>query len=151
MDAKITPSEVQQLTTDQILVASVGKDNKRDPKQIIAMYRMELANPDAVKLREGNTIFIVHKSKKPGFGVLRILNADSAYNYARNITAWLKAITKSGFDTIVVDFKDRQLVNLFKYVEKNPPVPGLSYEMQVLPSGGYRAIIKFAQVGDKNV
>jgi hypothetical protein len=39
--------------------------------------------PDTLFLREGNTLFIIHKAK-PGVGWFRALNADTARNFLQN-------------------------------------------------------------------
>ncbi len=146
MASTITPSDVQKLNTDQIIaVANAETKSPYSPEQAIRAIRVEMASPDAWKVREGNTIFIVHKSQKPGYGLMRVLNADSAYNYVKNAKVFSVAAYKAGFDVVAVDFKDPSIMNIFKFLAKSPPNEGMGYSVSKTEDGGYRATLSLGR------
>ena len=82
----IVDSKQQQLTDREIaLTAAKETGVNRSDADVMNMLTIEFALPNTWKMRNGNTIFVVHKSKEPGFGYFRALNADTAKNYLENI------------------------------------------------------------------
>jgi hypothetical protein len=53
---------------------------------------------------------------------------------------------KNGFDTLVTQFRDQSLLNIFRNVAKNPPNPGMGYNVQMLDNGEYQVAL---QMGTK--
>jgi hypothetical protein len=52
---------------------------------------------------------------------------------------------KNGFDTLVTQFRDQSLLNIFRNVAKNPPNPGMGYNVQMLANGEYQVALQLGQ------
>jgi len=76
----------QQKLTDRDIALTAAQETgvNRPEADVMNMLTIEFALPNTWKMRNGNTIFVVHKSKEPGFGYFRALNADTAKNYLEN-------------------------------------------------------------------
>lgn len=91
-------------------------------------------------LREGNTVFIIHHAKGR-VGVFRALNADTAKNYLENSYTFIQAAYKMGFDTLVSDFEDPTIFNIFKAISRNPPREEMGYRAE-RTKAGFRVTVK---------
>jgi hypothetical protein len=69
------------------------------------------------------------------------LNADTPANYLQNSLEFIKAVGLAGFSVLVTQFYDSSLLNIFKYIAKKPPFPGMGYAVQETGDGGYRVTI----------
>jgi hypothetical protein len=89
----------------------------------------------------------VHASPKdPRKGVFRALNADTAPNFIASGFAFVVDSYKAGLDTLVTQFSDQSLINIFRNVAKNPPNPGMGYNVTMLQDGQYQVAL---QLGNK--
>ena len=81
----VVDSKQKMLPTPELLVEGAQNSGvKYPPKIILDRLRVELALPNTWKMRNGNTVFIVHKTKVPGYGYFRAINADTPQNYLRS-------------------------------------------------------------------
>jgi hypothetical protein len=105
------------------------------------MINEELKMDDTLFVRQGNTLFIIHKAE-PGVGWFRALNADVAANYLENSVEFIRACYKMGFDTMASTFEDPVIISIFRYIAKNPPNPDMGYEVMEMDDGSYMGTIK---------
>jgi hypothetical protein len=100
MMVKMVDSREQELSPEDIVaIAAMNTDAGVDRGQAIAMINEELKMDDTLFVRQGNTLFIIHKAE-PGVGWFRALNADVAANYLENSVEFIRACYKMGFDTM---------------------------------------------------
>ena len=139
---QMVDSQQQELSVEDIIgIAGMNTDAGLEPERMIKMINAELQMPNTLFLREGNTLFIIHKAK-PGVGWFRALNADTARNFLENGRTFMLACHKMGFDTMATDFTDPAILAVFRYVSKNPPVEGMGYEVQKTEDGGFYVTVK---------
>jgi hypothetical protein len=74
------------------------------------------------------------------------LNADTAPNFLASGYAFVVDAYKAGFDTLVTQFSDQSLLNIFRQIAKNPPNPGMGYNVSMLGNGEYQVAL---QLGTK--
>ena len=93
------------------------------------------------KMRQGNTIFVVHKTKYPGAGFFRALNADTARNFLASSQVFMKAAYQVGFDVVVTQFDDPTILNIFRMIARTQP-ENMGYAVQKTEEGGYQVTLK---------
>jgi hypothetical protein len=145
----LVDSKQKKLSTEEIILQATRETKSQyTPDQVLASVLVEAQEDDSIMMREGNTLFIVHKGKdRTAF--FRALNADTANNYLENSVVFAKAMYMAGFDVMVTEFEDPTLRNIFKYVEKNrnkinPDVDGkavMGFATQRTKNGGYRVTV----------
>lgn len=139
----VVDSRQQELSNEEIIaIAAQETGSQYSPEQVQASIMAEAHEAGAILMREGNTLFIIHKNpNNPEVGVFRALNADTARNYIENSIVFVQAAAAAGFKTLVTDFEDESLLNIFKYISRNPPMPGMGYAVQRTEDGGFRVTI----------
>jgi hypothetical protein len=138
----IVDSNQQQLTDRDIaLTAAREVGVNRSDDEIMDMLTIEFSLPNTWKLRNGNTIFVVHKSKEPGYGYFRALNADTARNYLENSKVFIQAAYEAGFDFLVTQFEDPGILNIFKAIGRAQP-PDMGFAVQRTNTGGYQVVVQ---------
>ena len=139
---KMIDSNQQELTGEQIIeIAAENTKVDRTMKQVKEMLTIELKMPNIWKMRNGNTIFVVHKSKEPGYGFFRALNADTAQNFIQNGRVFCDAAYKVGFDVVVTQFSDTSLLGIFKVISRNPVQEGMAYSAKKTKDGGLQVTL----------
>jgi len=139
---QMVDSQQEELSVEDIIsIAGMNTDASVEPERMIKMVNAELQMPDTLFLREGNTLFIIHKAK-PGVGWFRAINADTAPNFLQNGRTFMLACHKMGFDTMATNFTDPTLLGVFRYVSQNPPVEGMGYQVQKTEDGGFYVTVK---------
>ena len=139
---QMVDSQQEELSVEDIIsIAGMNTDASVEPERMIKMVNAELQMPDTLFLREGNTLFIIHKAK-PGVGWFRAINADTAPNFLQNGRTFMLACHKMGFDTMATNFTDPTLLGVFRYVSQNPPVEGMGYQVQKTNNGGFYVTVK---------
>lgn len=134
-------SNAQKLTGEQIVeIAAKNTKVDRPIKEVKEMLTIEFNMPNIWKMREGNTIFICHKSERAGYGYFRALNADTARNFLQNSRVFADAAYKVGFDVLVTQFNDSNLLGLIKMIFRNPVREGMGYAAQKTDNGGFQVI-----------
>lgn len=130
-------SRHQQLSQDEIIaIAAKETGGKYSAEQVLASLVAEAHEMGAIMMQEGNTIFIVHRSpERPDVALFRALNADTIPNYLKNSLVFTKAVGLAGFQYIVSEFEEESLLNIFRYVKRNQPFPGMGYEAQKSKDG----------------
>ncbi len=140
--AKMVDSQERELSVEDIVgIAGMNTDAGVSTGQMIQMINAELNMPDTLFLRQGNTLFIIHKAK-PRVGFFRALNADTAPNFLENGNEFIKACYKMGFDTMATQFTDPTILSVFRYVSRNPPNPNMGYQVQKTNDGGFYVTVQ---------
>jgi hypothetical protein len=139
---KMVDSNQQQLTSEQIIqIAAENTKVGRPIKEVNDMLTIEFRMPNIWKMRQGNTLFIVHKSKEAGYGFFRALNADTARNFLVNSRVFAEAAYKVGFDVVVTQFTDMSLLGIFKVIARDPVRDGMGYSAQKTSDGGLQVTL----------
>lgn len=140
--AQLVDSKQQELTPEDIIaIASINTDSTVDAGTAVQRVAAELQLEDTLFLREGNTLFIIHKSA-PRVGWFRALNADTAPNFLDNSVIFIQACYDMGFDTMASTFNDPTLLGIFRYISNNPPNPEMGYEARRKRDGGFYVTVK---------
>lgn len=140
--AQLVDSKQQELTPEDIIaIASINTDSTVDSSTAVQRVAAELQLEDTLFLREGNTLFIIHKSA-PRVGWFRALNADTAPNFLDNSVIFIQACYDMGFDTMASTFNDPTLLGIFRYISNNPPNPQMGYEVRRKRDGGFYVTVK---------
>lgn len=139
----VVDSRQQELSNEEIIaIAAQETGSQYSPEQVQASIVAETHEEGAILMREGNTLFIIHKSpNNPEVGVFRALNADTAQNYLQNSMVFIQAAAAAGFKTLITTFYDESLLSIFKYISRRPPMPGMGYAVQKTTDGGYRVTV----------
>ena len=139
----VVDSRHQELDNDEIIsIAAMETGSPYSPEQVKASLIAETQETGAIILRQGNTLFVVHKvPNREGVAVFRALNADTAQNYIQNSIMFLKAMASMAYTTLVTQFHDESLLNIFKYISRKPPLPGMGYMVQKTSDGGFRVTV----------
>jgi hypothetical protein len=138
VDSKKTLLKVPQI----MAIAAQDTGTNRPVDQIIHMLSIELSLPNIWKCREGNTLFVVHKTPEPGVGYFRALNADTAQNYLENSKKFTEAAYKVGFDILGTQFEDPTILNIFKIISRSPMREQMGYVAKRTNSGGYEVTLQ---------
>jgi hypothetical protein len=140
--AKMVDSQEKELSVEDIIgIAGMNTDAGVQVGQLIQMINAELQMPDTLFLRQGNTLFIIHKAK-PRVGFFRALNADTANNFLQNGMEFIKACYKMGFDTMATQFSDPTVLSVFRFISNNPPNPNMGYQVQKTDDGGFYVTVQ---------
>ena len=131
-------TKLQPVQIMEIAIKNTKVD--RPMKQAKDMLTIEFNMPGTWKMQQGNTIFVCHKSKQPGYGYFRALNADTPRNYIENSKVFMKAAYKVGFDVLVTQFTDPTILNIFKAIGRNKP-EDMGYAVQRTSNNGYQVTL----------
>jgi len=140
----LVDSRQQMLDVGAILKIAAENTRSEYPVEFVyAAFVKEVQMPGSKFLRYGNTIYVIHGSEKePRKGMFRALNADTAENFLQSGFQFVVDAYKAGFDTLVTQFRDQSLINIFRTVAKNPPNPGMGYNVQMLGDGQYQVALQ---------
>lgn len=143
----LVDSRQQMLELGELLKVAAENTQSEYPMEFVyAAFVKEVQMPDSKFYRYGNTVYVVHGSpKNPSKGTFRALNADIAPNFMASGFAFVVDAYKNGYDTLVTQFRDQSLLNIFRNVAKNPPNPGMGYNVQMLASGEYQVALQLGQ------
>jgi hypothetical protein len=137
----LVDSNKKKLGEQAILMIAAQETKSPHPASAIyAAMVKEMNMPGVTVVREGNTIFIIHVAEGR-VGFFRALNADTARNYLESSYAFIQAAYKMGFDTLVSDFEDPTIMNIFKAISRNPPQEGMGYKAE-RTKRGFRVTVK---------
>jgi hypothetical protein len=126
----LVDSKKKELDIEPIIVLAAAETKSDLPvEKVWAAILNELNMENVTLFREGNTLFIVHHVE-PRKGFFRALNADTARNYLENSYLFIQAAQKYGYDVLYSQFDNPTVLNIFKAISRNPPFPGMGYEVQ---------------------
>jgi len=141
----LVDSKKKQLNTTEIIKTALAEIKEPLPLQQAFLNIMkELTSPTAWAGKSGNTLFIVHKSpQNPKQGFFRALNADTAANYLENSREFIDQMKKQKYETLVSQFKDPAILNIFKAIARTSDPKEMGYK--AIKSGDtYQATIQLA-------
>lgn len=137
----LVDSKKKELGVEAILMIAAQETKSPHPASTIyAAMVKEMNMPGTSIVREGNTLFVIHNAEGR-VGVFRALNADTARNYLESSYAFIQGAYKMGFDTLVSEFEDPTIMNIFKAISRNPPQDGMGYKAE-RTSRGFRVTVK---------
>jgi len=141
---QLVDSRQQMLPVGDVLrIAAENTESQYPPEFLYATFVKEVQMPNSKFLRYGNTIYVIHGSEtEPRKGMFRALNADVPENFMQSGFLFAADAYKAGFDTVVTQFSDQSLINIFRAVSKNPPNPGMGYNVQMLDNGEYQVALQ---------
>ena len=130
---------------DDMALLRLAFENSKTPyttEEGIAAVLAESRMPNCIMMREGNTLFIInYVPKQKNQGMFRALNADTPANFLQNSLEFIKAAGLAGFTLLVSQFQDPALLQIFKYISRKPPFPGMGYAVQEMREGGYQVTV----------
>jgi len=139
---QMVDSREQELSPEDIIgIAAMNTDSSVMQGDAVSGVNAELQMDDTLFIRQGNTLFIIHKSA-PGIGWFRAINADTAMNYVQNGIEFIKACYKMGFDTVATKFTDPTILSVFRAIAKNPPNPEMGYNVRRTAKGEFFVTVK---------
>jgi hypothetical protein len=143
--AELVDSNQKKLSMQEIVDISVQNSKEQYTKeQVLGAIYKELTLPGSAVIQLGNSLFLVHRSKTdPTIGIMRALNADLGQNYLESCEKFAGMMyNEYKVDTIVSDYTDPTLNNIFAYVGRNKPA-GMGYKIEKLADGKtFRATAK---------
>lgn len=140
--AQMVNSQEQELSVEDIIgIAGMNTGADVSYGDLMTAITAELQMPNTLFIRQGNTLFIIHKAA-PRVGYFRALNADTANNFLKNSTIFIEACYKMGFDTMVTQFTDPSLLGIFRYISQNPPNEDMGYQVDRTDDGGFQVTVQ---------
>jgi hypothetical protein len=137
----LVDSKKKELSREAILMIAAQETKSPYPASTVyAAMVKEMNMPGTSIIRDGNTVFIIHVGEGRT-GIFRALNADTARNYLESSYAFIQAAYKMGFDTLVSEFEDPTIFNIFKAISRNPPQEGMGYRAERTKKG-FRVTVK---------
>jgi hypothetical protein len=137
----LVDSKKKMLSEEAILMIAAQETKSPHPAStVFAAMVKEMNMPGTSVVRDGNTIFVIHVGEGR-VGLFRALNADTARNYLESSYAFIQGAYKMGFDTLVSEFEDPTIMNIFKAISRNPPQEGMGYKAE-RTKRGFRVTVK---------
>jgi hypothetical protein len=137
----LVDSKEKELSVEAIMMISAQETKSPHPASSVYAAMVKEMNMVGTSIfREGNTLFLIHVGKGRT-GIFRALNADTARNYLENSYTFIQAAYKLGFDTLVSEFEDPTIFNIFKAISRNPPQEGMGYRAERTKTG-FRVTVK---------
>jgi hypothetical protein len=137
----LVDSKKKMLSEEAILMIAAQETKSPHPAStVFAAMVKEMNMPGTSVIRDGNTIFVIHVGEGR-VGLFRALNADTARNYLQSSYAFIQGAYKMGFDTLVSEFEDPTIMNIFKAISRNPPQEGMGYKAE-RTKRGFRVTVK---------
>jgi len=144
-----TDSKVKQLSTLEILQSASEQLKVEDFENFKNRFAIVANAPTAWKMREGNSIYVVQKTKK-GAGLLMTYNADTIKNYIDNSKVFVTAAYKSGFDILFIYFSNPRYIDVLKLIYKRKPNKNYGYSVKRTKNGTYLANIVLGPIRSNN-
>jgi hypothetical protein len=137
----LVDSKEKELGVEAIMMIAAQETKSPHPASAIyAAMVQEMNMVGTSVVRNGNTLFIIHNAEGR-VGVFRALNADTARNYLESSYEFIQGAYKMGFDTLVSEFEDPTIFNIFKAISRNPPQEGMGYSAERTKKG-FRVTVK---------
>lgn len=137
----LVDSKKKELSTEAIMMIAAQETKSPHPaSSVYAAMVQEMNMVGTSIVRNGNTLFIIHNAEGR-VGIFRALNADTARNYLESSYEFIQGAYKMGFDTLVSEFEDPTIFNIFKAISRNPPQEGMGYKAERTKKG-FRVTVK---------
>lgn len=137
--AQMIDSKRQQLNSADIVTIALQNTQSKYPLDVAyPAVLSEMSQPNTKVKQIGNTLFVVHLGQD-GTAFFKALNADTAENFLSSSKAFcIWAKKELHLETVVTEFEDRAIETLFKMISRNPPLPGMGYQVFHMKSGKTR-------------
>lgn len=143
----LVDSNKQKLSSLQVLARNMAMTEPDTPlNDALSRLKIEMALPKTWKMQEGNTVYVVHRTKFPGYGYFKIYNIDTIKNFIHNNIEFLDAAYKVGFDVIVTQFTDPNLLKITQMTFKQIHDPDMGYVVKKTNHGGYEVTIQLGHI-----
>jgi hypothetical protein len=88
---QMVDSRQQELSAEDIVaIDAMNMESGLSRDQAIAMINAELKMDDTLFIRQGNTLYVIHKAE-PGVGYFQAFNADVPENFLQNKIEFAKS------------------------------------------------------------
>lgn len=139
---QMVDSRQKELSPEDIVaIDAMNTESGLSRDQAIAVINAELKIEDTLFIRQGNTLYVIHKAE-PGVAYFDAFNADVPENFLQNNIEFVKACYKMGFDTVATILEEPSTVSFYRGVVEAAPNPNMGYELQEMDEGTYLVIIK---------
>lgn len=139
---QMVDSRQKELSPEDIVaIDAMNTESGLSRDQAIAVINAELKIEDTLFIRQGNTLYVIHKAE-PGVGYFDAFNADIPENFLQNNIEFAKACYKMGFDTVATILEEPSMAPFYRGVVEAAPNPDMGYELQEMDDGTYLVIIK---------
>jgi hypothetical protein len=139
---EMVDSQQKQLEVNDIVaIDGMNTDAEYDTRTLMAALTAELNMPNTLFLRQGNTLYVIHKVE-PRVGYFRMMNADTPNNFLENGVEFIKACYKMGFDTMATKINNPDMLSLFRYMMEESPNPDMGYRAEESQDGRLLVTIK---------
>ena len=139
---QMVDSREQELSPEDIVaIDAMNMESGLSRDQAIALINAELKMDDSLFIRQGNTLYVMHKAE-PGVAYFQAFNADIPENFLQNNIEFAKACYKMGFDTVATILEEPSTASFYRGVVEAAPNPDMGYELQEMEDGSYMAVIK---------
>lgn len=132
-------STQQQLNIGQIIPMWLKENPQGVPDaKMMTMILTELSQPQVKVKQIGNTVFEVIKGDGPN-AYFKAFNVDTAQNFVengRNFVVYARRMM--GLKNLVTVFKDPSILQIFKIISSNPPMPGMGFKASQRQDGQYQ-------------
>lgn len=136
-------SRQQKLNNGQIVAMWLQDTPGQPHPPAVAMAAIlkELSDPRVKTKQIGNTLFeIIPGDDKHGF--FKAFNADTGENFVENSKKFVVWAKKSmGMQVLLTEFRGDEIMQLFKVISKNPPMPGMGYQVLHMQSGATQIVL----------
>lgn len=139
---QMVDSRQKELSPEDIVaIDAMNTESGLSRDQAIAVINAELKIEDTLFIRQGNTLYVIHKAE-PGVAYFDAFNADVPENFLQNNIEFVKACYKMGFDTVATILEEPSMAPFYRGVVEAAPNPDMGYELQEMDDGTYLVIIK---------
>lgn len=143
---KTVDSNEQMLENNDLIEIAIKNmrlfEGQKVPENLqVAAVIAEFDQPQVMVVRFGNTLFELIPNEK-GSAYFKSLNADTARNFLQNSMEFIRwAKENEGLQYLITQFKDKNLLNIFKAISMNPPYPGMGYQAVNTKNGEIRVVV----------
>jgi hypothetical protein len=139
-------SKKEKLDAGQIIGIFLENNPQPHPPQVMMPAILEELNQPNCKVHQiGNTLFEVHTGEG-GKAFFKAFNADVIPNFVENskqFVVWARRMLN--LNTLVTEFDDPALEQLFKVISMKPPLPGMGYQAFRMDSGKTRIFLNLGE------
>jgi len=135
-------SRKHKLNVGEIIPIFLQNSPQPHPENVMMPAILAELNHPGVKTKQfGNTLFELMPGKD-GQGFFKAFNADLGPNFVENskmFCVWARRVM--GMNTLVTEFDDPAIEQLFKIIAMRPPIPGMGYQAFKSQSGKTRILL----------
>jgi hypothetical protein len=135
-------SKKEKLDAGQIIGIFLENNPQPHPPEVMMPAILEELNQPNCKVEQiGNTLFEVHIGQN-GQAFFKAFNADVIPNFVENSKQFVVYARRMlNLNTLVTEFEDPALEQLFKLISLRPPLPGMGYQPIRMKSGKTRIVL----------